>query len=430
MRMRALQIFGLMIILVQPIFSQQPKWQSLPEMPRARFGHCAVIYQDRVWMIGGKNQFGISISKVDCFNLKTGQWESESSELRHPRYNAAAAVYRDKIFVIGGQNDRQILNSVEYYDSEKREWKDWTPLPFPREGANALVFDSVLYVIGGIRSKGFFPTPTDIIEFWDETTQSWQESSKWKLQKPRALMQSVVIDSFIYVLGGRFIDGQLNVVERFGDQTGPESRPPFTIPRFYFAAVAVEKLIYVLGGIRWGDFDAITDTIEYYATNSNKWYTLDVFMKQPRAGLSAVSYNNSIYVFGGMDLNLKVSSAAEVLSGIPTKVDTMTSPITKREIARLPASHLLLRNYPNPFNSATTIAFELAKPDGPLQLVIFNVIGERIRTYWLNNYSPGIHHIEWDGCDDQGRLVESGIYLAQLRSDRQFGPILKMSYIK
>lgn len=430
MRMRALQIFSLIVLMVQPIFSQQPSWRSLPDMPRARFGHCAVLFQDRIWLIGGKNQFANSIKEVDCYNLKTGQWETEASVLHHARYNAAATVYQDKIFVIGGQNERQILSSVEYYDPAEKKWKEWTPLPFPREGANAVVFDSLLYVIGGIRSKGFFPTPTDIIEYWDEKTKSWLESSTWRLQKPRALMQSVVIDSFVYVLGGRFIDGQYNLVERFGGETGPESLHPFTIPRFYFAAVAVEKLIYVLGGIRWGDFDAITDTIEYYATNSDKWYTLNLFMKQPRAGLSAVSYNNSIYIFGGMDLSLKVSSAAEVLSGIPTKVDTTVSAATEPEIAQLPSSHQLLRNYPNPFNSATTIDFELTQVNEPLQLIIFNLLGERVRTFWLNNLSPGIHHVVWDGRDDHGRNVDSGIYLAQLRSDRQSGPILKLSYIK
>jgi|GEM_PF-2094013 len=429
-RMITLQIVSVMILMVQSIFPQQPRWRSLADMPRARFGHCAVIYQDRIWLIGGKNQFANSISEVDCYNLKTGQWESEPSKLVHARYNAAAAVFQDKIVVIGGQNERQILSSVEYFDPADRKWKEWIPLPFPREGANALVFDSVLYVIGGIRSKGFFPTPTDVIEYWDEATQSWQESSSWRLQKPRALMQSVVVDSFVYVLGGRFIDGQYNVVERFGSQTGPESRQPFSIPRFYFAAVAVEKLIYVLGGIRWGDFDAVTDTIEYYATNADRWYTLNIFMRQPRAGLCAVSYDSSIYVFGGMDLNLKVSNAAEVLSGIPTKVDTIVSGITNREIAQLPWTHHLVRNFPNPFNSATTIEFELGRAEAALQLVIFNVIGARVRTFWLNSYPPGIHHIEWDGRDDQGRSVESGIYLAQLRSDRQHGPILKLSFIK
>ncbi|MDZ7375269.1 MAG: T9SS type A sorting domain-containing protein [candidate division KSB1 bacterium] len=430
MRMRALQIIGLILLIAQPIFSQQPTWRSLPDMPRARFGHCAVLFQERIWLIGGKNQFANSISEVDCYNLKTGQWESEVSKLHHARYNAAATVYQDKIFVIGGQNERQMLSSVEYYDSEDKKWKEWTPLPFPREGANALVFDSLLYVIGGIRSKGFFPTPTDIIEYWDEKSKSWQESSTWRLQQPRALMQSVVVDSFVYILGGRFIDGQYNLVERFGSETGPESLHPFTIPRFYFAAVAVEKLIYVLGGIRWGDFDAITDTIEYYATNSDKWYMLNVFMKQPRAGLSAVSYKNSIYLFGGIDLGLKVSSAAEVLSDIPPKLDTRISSVIEPDIAQVPSSHQLLRNYPNPFNSATTIDFVLTETNEPLQLVIFNLLGERVRTFWLNNVFPGIHHVVWDGRDDQGRNVESGIYLAQLRSDRQLGPILKLSYIK
>lgn len=430
--MRVKQILTIILgyLTVLPLKAQQPSWKSLPDMPRARFGHCAVIYQDRVWLIGGKNQLGSSISQIDCYNLKTGRWEAETSELVHGRYNAAAAVYQNRIFVIGGQNDRQILSSVEYYDPDENKWQEWTPITFPREGANAVVFDNVLYVIGGIRSKGLFPTPTDVIEYWDESSASWQESTTWRLQRARVLMQTVVVDSFIYVLGGRFIDGQYSFVERLGAAAGPEARSPFTIPRFYFAAVSIAKLIYVLGGVRWGDFEAVADTIEYYATNSDTWYTLSIAMREPRAGLSAVSYDNHIYVFGGMDLSLKVSSTAEVLSDIPIKEDSAATAIARDESLNVPSAPQLLKNYPNPFNSATTIALELAREEGTQRLVIYNLLGKTIRTFSLNGLSAGVHYLEWDGRDDQGQPVKSGIYLAQLCSDRQSGKILKLSFIK
>jgi len=430
MRTRLLLTICLVLFTISPIHSQPPEWKTLPEMPRARFGHCSVVYQDRVWLIGGKSQFNSSISEIDCYNLITGQWEPNASQLLHARYNAAATVYQDKIFVIGGQNDRQLLSSVEYYDPGDKKWKEWTPLLYPREGANAVVFNSILYVIGGIRSKGLFITPTDVIEFWDEASQNWQESSSWRLQKARVLMQSVVVDSFVYILGGRFIDGQYNFVERFGLSSGTESRQPLNIPRFYFAAVRIQSLIYVLGGVSFGDFDSLANKIEYYATNYDRWYTLNIYMRQPRAGLSAVSYNNSIYVFGGMDLSLKVSIAAEVLTGVPTKVDTSATVITEHPVTRHPDRHQLLKNYPNPFNSATTISFELAKDKEQVQLIIFNLMGEKVRTFLLNSYASGVHQIEWDGRDDQGRMLESGVYLAQLRSDQQYGKVLKLSFVK
>ena len=129
MKRSILLTISLVLIIVAPIYSQepQPQWETLPDMPRERFGHCSVIYKDRVWIIGGKNQFvGKSITTVDCYDLKDGKWLPAVSELSHARYNAAAVVYDDKIFVIGGYNDRQILNRVEYYDPNDNKWKDFS----------------------------------------------------------------------------------------------------------------------------------------------------------------------------------------------------------------------------------------------------------------------------------------------------------------
>jgi len=420
---------SLVWIIVSPIYSQsRPEWITLPDMPTGRFGHCSVVYQDKVWIIGGKNQINISLNNVDCYNLKTSEWEPNVSELLHARYNAAAVVYENKIFVIGGHNDHQILSSVEYYDPNDNNWKEFTSLLYQREGANAVVFDGKLYVIGGRSNKGFFPKILDVVEFWDGTAHIWQESTVWHLQKPRVFMQSVAVDSFIYTMGGVWIDKHLDLNERFGFSSGTELVSPLPDPRFYFSAVRIQKLIYILGGIHFGDFDELHDSIDYYATHYDTWRALEISMKNPRAGLSAVGYENEIYVFGGMDANLKVLNTVEVLTGIPT--DIVTSVVSINKPGTLPKEHRLLFNFPNPFNSVTTISFQIASTAHQLQLIIYNVTGERVRTYQLSWLAPGFHQVQWDGRDDHGRTVESGIYLAQLRSDRSLGKVLKLSFIK
>ncbi len=425
MRKKFFIIISLMLAGVSLIYSQSPEWVTLADMPQSRFGHCSVIYQDRVWIIGGRTQLSSSISKIDCYNLKTEEWEPDASELQNARSNATAAVYDDKIFVIGGHDDRKILNAVEFYDPNEKKWQEVAPLLQPREGANAIVFKDTLFVIGGRSDSGIFSKILDDVEFWDGT--GWQEHKTWHLKYARVFMQSVVVDSFIYILGGRFIDGQYDFVERIGQSGEAESRRSFSIPRFYFSAVGVENLIYVLGGVRQGDFEALTDTIEYYSTEHDFWYALDLGMTSPRAGLSAVSYKDNIYVFGGMDIDLKVWNTAEVLKGIPTGMPTG---VKKNDAILNPDEYRLLKNYPNPFNSTTTISFELAGNDRQIQLIIFNLRGEQVRAFVLNSFGPGFHQVEWDGRDDAGRIVESGIYLVQLRSNRQYGKILKLSFIK
>lgn len=77
----------------------------------------------------------------------------------------------------------------------------------------------------------------------------------------------------------------------------------------------------------------------------------------------------------------------------------------------------LYANYPNPFNPSTTIYFQLAE-DGPVQLEIYNVRGQKIRTLVNRNESSGYHSIIWDGSDNDGKQVSSGLYLYKLHTSK------------
>ncbi|MFQ5632378.1 MAG: FlgD immunoglobulin-like domain containing protein, partial [bacterium] len=70
-------------------------------------------------------------------------------------------------------------------------------------------------------------------------------------------------------------------------------------------------------------------------------------------------------------------------------------------------------DYPNPFNPATAISYQL--PDfGKVHLAIFNVLGQKIRTLVNGEQNPGAYKIDWDGKDDHGMESPSGIYLVKL----------------
>jgi len=74
----------------------------------------------------------------------------------------------------------------------------------------------------------------------------------------------------------------------------------------------------------------------------------------------------------------------------------------------------LAQNYPNPFNSQTVIRMACPKSEEKVSLVIFNLLGQKICTLIENQALEGIHHVKWDGKDDAGQEVPSGIYLYQL----------------
>jgi len=73
----------------------------------------------------------------------------------------------------------------------------------------------------------------------------------------------------------------------------------------------------------------------------------------------------------------------------------------------------LFQNYPNPFNSSTVIKYEL-KEDCHVNLSIYNLLGQKVKTLENGVRSKGHHSISWDGKDDSGREVSSGIYFYQL----------------
>ncbi|MFC1512385.1 FlgD immunoglobulin-like domain containing protein, partial [Candidatus Latescibacterota bacterium] len=72
-----------------------------------------------------------------------------------------------------------------------------------------------------------------------------------------------------------------------------------------------------------------------------------------------------------------------------------------------------IASYPNPFNPTTTISFTL--PDaGYTELAVFNLAGQKIRTLVAGELSLGVHEVVWDGCDDSGHPVSSGIFVSRL----------------
>lgn len=94
----------------------------------------------------------------------------------------------------------------------------------------------------------------------------------------------------------------------------------------------------------------------------------------------------------------------------------------KDEMRNLPKDISLSQNYPNPFNPSTAIQFSL-KVQGsnsmqplPTSLVIYDILGRKVRTLLNEEMLPGDYQVIWDGKDDRGEVVGSGIYLYQLKS--------------
>jgi flagellar hook assembly protein FlgD len=106
--------------------------------------------------------------------------------------------------------------------------------------------------------------------------------------------------------------------------------------------------------------------------------------------------------------------------------------VDPRPSAVIPESFALRQNYPNPFNPTTTIEYAVPKTDGnPVRVLIelFNVTGQKIRTLVHDDKQPGEYAVVWDGLDDHGRFVGSGVYIYQMRT-KEFVASQKLILLK
>lgn len=85
-------------------------------------------------------------------------------------------------------------------------------------------------------------------------------------------------------------------------------------------------------------------------------------------------------------------------------------------------------NYPNPFNPTTTMEYKVPKVSD-VSLIIYNVLGQKVRTLVKENTQPGTYQVEWDGRNDFGAQVASGVYIYRFEAS-DYQQVRKMILLK
>ncbi len=98
---------------------------------------------------------------------------------------------------------------------------------------------------------------------------------------------------------------------------------------------------------------------------------------------------------------------------ILVNVGNLTGIIAEQE--QIPKEYVLYQNYPNPFNPETTIKYGLPK-NSEIEIQIFDLLGRKIKTLKIGPQKAGYYLLKWNGTDDAGNPVASGVYLYQLRA--------------
>lgn len=118
---------------------------------------------------------------------------------------------------------------------------------------------------------------------------------------------------------------------------------------------------------------------------------------------------------------------ASLQLGTPGKVNDVYVSVNNSS-ANLPTEFDLEQNYPNPFNPSTTIRYSLKTP-AHVKLYIYNLLGQRICTLEDTYKNAGRYSLIWDGKDDNGNNVSSGVYIYTIRTE-QFNMQKKMILLR
>jgi hypothetical protein len=94
----------------------------------------------------------------------------------------------------------------------------------------------------------------------------------------------------------------------------------------------------------------------------------------------------------------------------------------------LPKTFVLDQNYPNPFNPTTTISYQLPE-QRDVTLVVYNILGQEVRSLVNDAQAPGRYSVQWDGRSSAGINVSSGVYFIRLRAG-DFVDVKKMMLLK
>ncbi len=116
---------------------------------------------------------------------------------------------------------------------------------------------------------------------------------------------------------------------------------------------------------------------------------------------------------------------------MPPNWKQLTTGVKNEQISK-PEDFQLMQNYPNPFNLETTIRFEIPNTEEQLikvELRIYNLQGELIRILVNEEKTPGIYPVQWEGLDESGNDVATGVYLYRIRAG-EFNSIKKMILLK
>jgi len=251
------------------------------------------------------------------------------------------------------------------------------------------------------------PVTTMFSENWEAGTGNWTIEGPWVTQNVLSVSGNAITDSW----GGRGFYGQ-------NCNVWIKTASPVYIPASENVMLMFDQHLYT---------EFVYDSVRVeVSTNNADWQM--IFNDSGQKDWWQTKYV-SLSDFAGLNLYFRfrltdVSEDPElvdpgwtldnikIISGFAT---CNATPVTDENSDVLSLA-ILHPNYPNPFNPETTLKFTLSK-DSRVSLSIYNLKGQKVKQLVSQLYASGTHQLKWDGTDDKGSALGSGIYFSRLTAN-------------
>jgi len=298
-------------------------------MPTARSYLATVTVNGKVYAIGGIDNNGNYLNRVEVYNPATNNW-SQAAPMPTARGSLAAAVdAQGNIYAIGGLvstgGPPQILSTVEVYNPTTNSWGQARSMSLARYSLAAVTdAQGNIYAIGGISLNGINESVANTVEVYNPTISGWSMVANM-LTGRFGLTAATDTQGNIYAMGGccggtNSAPAILSTVEVYSPATNSWSTaaPMPSARAFLAAALGAQGHISAIGGYNAVNFNNLNlnfssplNTVEVYNPTTSSWTTA-ANMPTARAGLVAgADAQGNIYAIGGLNSASMASSATE-----------------------------------------------------------------------------------------------------------------------
>ena len=372
----------------------------------------------KLWVIGGLKAGSALSTLVQCYEPGVG-WTTLTS-IPVGSFGGACAYINDKIYVIGGYDAGFVaVNRTAIYDVLTDTWSTGTAPPDARGGIGGAMVNGKMYIVGGSIDGNF---PTDCPNYEYDPSADTTGGIPWatKTACPRAGSGIILGAPFMSTNGSPyvFVGGDYRgntatygyyVYDPTTDSWVTITQPPSDVGGMCPAMNHDGTNLYLFGGDPPGNWGTpYSDKLYYWDYGTDTWIDCNVLMSTPYEPSASGIIDEKIYSFGGTIGSGPIAPSpfewtyTATYTGIATNMKDKVSDNT-----------IILCNLPNPLRNETTIRYEVST-EGRVNLSVYALTGQLVKTIIDESKKIGVYSTSWNGIDNSGKKVVSGVYIYKL----------------